>query len=223
MTIKSVLAVDGLDYAGKSEMCKVLARLFGVVGLRTIIINQPRHDTVYGRLARQLIAEGIQGKELIDALMQDQIDVLDSINKLEADVVILDRHLCSTATHQGDEGLEAVMNNPRLLRHNYGPEMFISVTCPYEEMVKRKKARFEKEGRAWDEIQSDTFTDTEENWNRMLERVDYVHRVVVGSGICAVREVVQGISPTQELKAMEIVRSTTEIWLARNAIQNSAA
>ncbi len=90
MSIKIILSVDGTEYAGKTTFCNLLKKLYEQVGMTVEIIGQPRKDTVYGRLARQLIAEGAPDKETAEASTTDMLDTLDSISKRPANVIILD-------------------------------------------------------------------------------------------------------------------------------------
>lgn len=213
---KIILATDGTDYAGKSEFCEKMARLFRSLGMRVAIIGQPRKDTVYGRLSRQLIAEQAPVEAVVDALTTDLLDTLDSIPAMDVDVVILDRHICSTITYQGEVGKCAVMQNQRLLRHTSGPEMYIQMTCPYDVMVERRKARAVQEGKTWDDALTSQFVGSREAWDELVDRVKFAHQIVVGSGVCAVHEIVPCQGPEQDLKALDIVQQAMNVWIKRN-------
>lgn len=215
MSIKIILSVDGTEYAGKTTFCNLLKKLYEQVGMTVEIIGQPRKDTVYGRLARQLIAEGAPDKETAEASTTDMLDTLDSISKRSANVIILDRHICSPATLQGDDGLQVVLNNKRLLRHNYGPEMYIQMCAPYDLMVERYNQRLKEEGPSWDQSRSDAMIGNREAWDDLVARIDKIHRGIIGTGICAVREIAPCSGPEQKLKALEIVRDSMSVWITR--------
>lgn len=216
MNNKIIIATDGTDYAGKTAFCEKMARLFRCLGMRVAVIGQPRKDTVFGRLSRQLIAEQAPVEAVVDALTTDLLDTLDNIPKLDVDVVILDRHICSTITYQGEVGKCAVMQNQRLLRHTFGPEMYIQMTCPYDVMVERRKARDQAEGKTWDDALTSQFVGSREAWDALIDRVNFAHQIVVGSGVCAVREIVPHGGPEQDLKALDIVQQAMNVWIKRN-------
>lgn len=175
-----VIAIGGPDYGGKSTFCKSVTELLAASGYKAVTIGFPS-TTELGLAARESIRAGEPAEVQAAKLIADFKSHLNTFGKSDADVILLDHFVISTIMHQGDAGKAAVFNSA-ILRHNYAPSVFVEITCDYETMLQRAKARFEEKGETWDDVLTAKYTASPEKWEALVQRSEFAHRIVTESG-----------------------------------------
>lgn len=175
-----VIAIGGPDYGGKSTFCKKSTELLAAAGYKAVTIGFPSTSEL-GLAARASIRAGEPPEVQAAKLIADFKHRLNTFGQSDADVIFLDHFVISTIMHQGEAG-KAVVFNSAILRHNYAPSVFVEITCDYETMLARAKQRFEEKGETWDDVLTAKYTSTPENWDALVQRSEFAHRIVTDSG-----------------------------------------
>jgi len=106
-----LIAAEGIDGAGKSTHCRLLAEHLKTRGFPVVRLREPT-DGEWGRKIRKILAEGRQGvtpeEELSYFINDRREDVERNIRPaLEQNrIVVLDRYYYSTAAYQGALGFD---------------------------------------------------------------------------------------------------------------------
>lgn len=102
-----LIAVEGIDGAGKTTQVRLLAEALRRLGALVITSKEPT-DGPWGRKIRESAATGrLSLEEELDAFVNDRIDHVRSLIRPALDdgkVVILDRYFYSTIAYQGSRG-----------------------------------------------------------------------------------------------------------------------
>lgn len=139
-----LVAIEGIDGAGKSTQLRALQRALLGLGLQVVVTKEPT-DGVYGRRIRATAATGRlpPDKELALFLADREEHVRELlIPSLEAGAVVLvDRYYPSTVAYQGSRGLD-----PReLLQRNEAfaprPDLTVLLDLPAEVGLSRVRRR----------------------------------------------------------------------------------
>ncbi|ANZ48950.1 thymidylate kinase [Erwinia phage Derbicus] len=175
-----VIAIGGPDYGGKSTFCKKSTELLAAAGYKAVTIGFPSTSEL-GLAARASIRASEPPEVQAAKLIADFKHHLNTFGQSDADVIFLDHFVISTIMYQGEAGKAAVFNSA-ILRHNYAPSVFVEITCDYETMLARAKQRFEEKGETWDDVLTAKYTSTPENWDALVQRSEFAHRIVTDSG-----------------------------------------
>ncbi len=139
-----LIAVEGIDGAGKSTLCKGLYRELSEE--YPVILTYEPTDGVYGKKLRERIKEGnISPQEEFELFMLDREDhVRNVINPAlsQGKLVITDRYFLSSCAYQGARGL----NYRRLCEENLKfpqPDLVLLLDLPPEVALSRKSFKEE--------------------------------------------------------------------------------
>lgn len=104
-----LLAVEGIDGAGKTTQVRLLARRLQAAGLETIVSKEPT-DGYWGRKIRRSAVEGrLPLDEELRTFIYDRTEHLEVVIRPALDagkIVILDRYFYSTIAYQGSRGAD---------------------------------------------------------------------------------------------------------------------
>lgn len=104
-----LVAIEGIDGAGKTTQVQMLAQLCADNRLETVVSKEPT-DSVFGSILRLSARRGrLSLEEELDLFMKDRREHVDDLINpaLRADkIVILDRYYFSTAAYQGARGAD---------------------------------------------------------------------------------------------------------------------
>lgn len=102
-----LLAIEGIDGAGKTTQTRAIAERLTAVGLEVVISKEPTGGP-WGQKIRAWAVDGRQSvREELDAFMADRAEHVQQLIKPALDrgaVVILDRYYYSNAAYQGSTG-----------------------------------------------------------------------------------------------------------------------
>ncbi len=118
-----LVALEGIDGAGKSTQARLLAETLRARGLDVVLSREPT-DGQWGRLLRQSATTGrLSPAEELETFMKDRKEHVENLllPSLKAGkIVILDRYYFSTVAYQGARGFDPV----EILRRNeaFAPE-----------------------------------------------------------------------------------------------------
>jgi len=104
-----LIAVEGIDGAGKSTQVAMLAEALGLMGIANVTTKEPT-DGPWGQRIRRSADHGrMSPEDELDAFLEDRKEhVRDLINPSlqSGNVVIVDRYYPSTVAYQGARGLD---------------------------------------------------------------------------------------------------------------------
>lgn len=158
-----IVAIDGVDYAGKSTMVSRIKAHFTEAGYRVETINFPTNES-FGKKARQAFVNGDVALTA-ENMVRNFVEVMDSLSELSGpDLIIYDRHVLSTVANQG-----LLQAHPHAVEygaytHDYKPQQYYVMTLPFAVAEERAIERAEKEGLGWDDSMTDKHLASEENW-----------------------------------------------------------
>ena len=111
-----LIAVEGIDGAGKTTQAAAIAERLGAVGFEVIRTKEPTGGA-WGRLLRGSAATGrLSADEELDAFVNDRVEHVAAVigpALARGAVVIVDRYYFSTVAYQGARGLDAVQIQSR--------------------------------------------------------------------------------------------------------------
>ena len=150
----SLIAIEGIDGAGKGTQVALLVTALRSEGFSVVATREPT-DGPHGRRirARSVAGEALSPSEQLEAFMLDRAEhVRDLIHPaLEAgSVVVTDRYYLSNVAYQGAAGLdpaEILENNASLFP---APDLAILIDLSAEEALRRVDARGEERNRVFE-------------------------------------------------------------------------
>lgn len=105
-----LIAIEGIDGAGKTTQARMLAQALEAVGLEVVLTKEPTNGR-WGRLLRASAATGrLSPAEELDAFLRDRAEHVSGLvgpSLAAGKVVIVDRYYFSTAAYQGIRGFDA--------------------------------------------------------------------------------------------------------------------
>ena len=158
-----IIAIDGVDYAGKSTMVKRLKDHFTTQGYRVESINFPTNDG-FGAKAREAFVSG-DASETAEYMVENMVEVMDGLSQLDGpDLIIYDRHILSTVANQGLLAAHPRATEKGLYAHPYRPQQYYVLTLPFLIAEERATERAEREGVSWDDSVTEGHLSCEEKW-----------------------------------------------------------
>lgn len=158
-----IVAIDGVDYAGKSTMVQRLKDHFTNAGYRVETINFPTNEG-NGKLARKAFVEG-DVATTAEHMVRNFVEVMDELSGLSGpDIIIYDRHILSTVANQGLLQAHPHAAELGLYHHPYKPQQYYVMTLPFSVAEERAIARAEAEGAGWDDGMTEKHLQSEERW-----------------------------------------------------------
>lgn len=122
------IVIDGIDGAGKTTQCALLAQFFGERGILCALSKEPT-GVAWGKKLRESAASGrLSLEDELDYFIKDRRDHIARTIQPVLDaggVVILDRYYYSTAAYQGSRGADLA----EILRvhHTFAPEPDVGI------------------------------------------------------------------------------------------------
>lgn len=160
---QTIIALDGLDYSGKSTLARKLSAALSAMGYRVMLHAHPCGTTDTGIYARRMLLTSAQNKIIAEAMADDFMHTMDNVITDDYDIVILDRWIPVTMVNQGDEGRETVLSR-RINHHPKAPNFYITLTTDYETARSRMIERRKEQGVDWDDAVSAPLLASPENW-----------------------------------------------------------
>ncbi len=201
-----LVAVEGLDGAGKSTLIQALAQKLRAQGLKVVTTREPTTGE-WGQKIREHLAAGskISPQAMAELFLRDRRDHAREflLPRLEEEALILcDRYYLSTMAYQGACGLEL----EALKRQNETwapvPDFVLYLDLPVELALKRLEGRSLYKPEVFET--KEFLTKVKETYVQALK--DFRHAVVEASG-----------SPKEVLeKALETLSPIIEAWRKRN-------
>ncbi|MAJ60352.1 MAG: dTMP kinase [bacterium TMED88] len=150
----SLVALEGIDGAGKGTQVDLLVTALRSEGLSVVATREPT-DGPHGRQirARSVAGEVLSPNEQLEAFMLDRAEhVRDLIRPAldEGSVVVTDRYYLSNVAYQGAAGLDPA----EILENNAArfpePDLAILIDLSAEEALRRVDARGEQRNRVFE-------------------------------------------------------------------------
>lgn len=150
----SLVALEGIDGAGKGTQVDLLVTALRSEGLSVVATREPT-DGPHGRQirARSVAGEVLSPNEQLEAFMLDRAEhVRDLIRPAldEGSVVVTDRYYLSNVAYQGAAGLDPA----EILENNASrfpePDLAILIDLSAEEALRRVDARGEQRNRVFE-------------------------------------------------------------------------
>jgi dTMP kinase len=148
-TIKGglLIAIEGIDGAGKSTLARGLARVLGEIGIEPVLTKEPTNGP-YGTALRESATKGRRSPAdeltLFVADRRQHVSELLAPALAEGRVVILDRYYFSNAAYQGAAGLDSGL----ILEVNEAfaprPDLLLLLDLPPEVGLSRIASRGDK-------------------------------------------------------------------------------
>ncbi len=143
-----LIAIEGIDGAGKTTLAKKLKKWFENRGMKATIVKEPG-ESEWGKMVRE---RNFSAEEELELFLKDrEINVKEKIlpEISKGNVVIMDRYYYSNIAYQGAKGLsieEIKVKNERIAPK---PDIVLLLDCSPEKCVERvkkrgKTSRFEK-------------------------------------------------------------------------------
>lgn len=162
-----VVALDGIDYSGKSTVVTQLSERFKAGGCSVVVQPFPS-KCGKGAEARKLLVSPNYDPNVVARLMiENMSDVLDDLKDLDVDFVIFDRFAITTAACQGVENASLPLFDTRLMCHELAPKYHFVLSVNYDVATARAKER----GKCWDDSFTEDKFASEFSWNKHL--LDY--------------------------------------------------
>lgn len=142
-----LIAVEGIDGAGKSTQIRALADVLRALGHEVVVSREPTYGQ-YGKQLRDSAASGrLTASEEHRLLLLDRREHVDTLIRPALErgaVVVLDRYYFSSMAYQGAAGLD-----PETIRRDNEafapkPDLLVIFDLPVEEGLKRIAARGER-------------------------------------------------------------------------------
>lgn len=158
-----IIAIDGVDYAGKSTIVGRLKEHFSAAGYRVETVNFPTGEG-YGKKARKAFIDG-DVSYTAECMVRNFVEVMDELQALDGpDLIIYDRHILSTVANQG-----LLQAHPHAVEfgaytHEYAPQQYYVMTLPYAVAEERAMERAEEQGLGWDDGMTEKHLASEERW-----------------------------------------------------------
>ncbi len=143
-----LIAIEGIDGAGKTTLAKKLKKWFENRGMKATIVKEPG-ESEWGKMVRE---RNFSAEEELELFLKDrEVNVKEKIlpEISKGNVVIMDRYYYSNIAYQGAKGLsidEIKAKNERIAPK---PDIVLLLDCSPEKCVERvkkrgKTSRFEK-------------------------------------------------------------------------------
>ncbi len=186
-----LIAVEGIDGAGKTTQVRLLTQALERLGERVIASKEPT-DGPWGRKIRESAATGrLSLEEELEAFVNDRIDHVRTLIQPNLDagaVVILDRYFYSTIAYQGSRGGDITALKARMEQIAPTPEVIFLLDVDPAEGIRRISESRKEQPNAFEKIE--TLTRVREAFNAIAEprlvridgggSVEAVHEAVVG-------------------------------------------
>lgn len=173
-----IIAVDGIDYSGKSTLTRMLNETLNKNKTveKSVVCYFPSHGH-YGLLAREKVAinsrEPIDLKKTAGYFVSDFINTpINTIHKERGDGVlalVYDRYVVSCLASQGDPAYNVVMTAADEMEETK-PDIYILLTTDYATAMQRRDS-----SEKWDAALEDSFMSSEEKFNTWQERYKNLH------------------------------------------------
>jgi dTMP kinase len=185
-----LLAVEGIDGAGKTTQVRLLAQALERLGERVVTSKEPT-DGPWGRKLRESAATGrLSPDEELEAFVSDRIEHVRTLIQpaLEAaETVILDRYFYSTISYQGSRGGDIAELKARMEQIAPVPDIVFLLDLPPAEGIRRISESRNERPNEFEKIE--TLTRVREAFNAIPEArivridggrpVEEVHEAVV--------------------------------------------
>jgi dTMP kinase len=185
-----LIAVEGIDGAGKTTQVRLLAQALERLGERVVTSKEPT-DGPWGRKLRESAATGrLSPDEELQAFVNDRIEHVRTLIQpaLEAgETVILDRYFYSTISYQGSRGGDIAELKARMEQIAPVPDLVFLLDLPPAEGIRRISESRNERPNEFEKIE--TLTRVREAFNSIPEprlvridggqTVEEVHEAVV--------------------------------------------
>lgn len=185
-----MIAVEGIDGAGKTTQVRLLAQALERLGERVVTSKEPT-DGPWGRKLRESAATGrLSPDEELQAFVNDRIEHVRTLIQpaLEAgETVILDRYFYSTISYQGSRGGDIAELKARMEQIAPVPDLVFLLDLPPAEGIRRISESRNERPNEFEKIE--TLTRVREAFNSIPEprlvridggqTVEEVHEAVV--------------------------------------------
>ncbi len=135
-----LIAVEGIDGAGKTTQVRLLAEALRRLGSSVITSKEPT-DGPWGRKIRESAASGrLSLEEELEAFVNDRIEHVKTVIRPALDagsVVILDRYFYSTIAYQGSRGRDIAELKKSMERIAPIPDVVFLLEVAPEEGIRR--------------------------------------------------------------------------------------
>ena len=180
-----LLALDGVDGAGKSLQCRLLAERFDREGRPCVVMREPG-GTAFGERLRAALLDGDAKDSFVEALLfmasrrqlvRERIEPELAAGK----VVLLDRSFLSTWVYQGLVGgvdLDFLVDLALRVHGNSWPDRILLLELSRETAARRREQRagdadaFEDRGRDFLETVREGYSTLAERFPELITRVD---------------------------------------------------
>lgn len=137
-----LIAVEGIDGAGKTTIANHLKNYLSSFGYDCVILKEPS-DSIYGKRIKSLNSRISPEEELELFILDREIDVRERILPAlrEGKVVIMDRYYYSNIAYQSARGLNALEIKKRNERIAPKPDLVILLDLSPETAISRLKSR----------------------------------------------------------------------------------
>jgi dTMP kinase len=210
-----LIAVEGIDGAGKTTQVRLLAQALERLGERVITSKEPT-DGPWGRKIRESAAKGrLSLEEELQAFVNDRIEHVKTLIQpgLEAGAaVILDRYFYSTIAYQGSRGGDIGELKAQMEQIAPIPDVVFLLDLPPAEGIRRISESRKEQPNAFEKL--DTLTRVREAFNAIPEPrivridgarpVEEVHDAVIGElarRAVGKMERLKGVAPVRESAA----------------------
>lgn len=201
-----LVAIEGIDGAGKTTQVRLLERGLVAAGIEYIATKEPTQGPWGQKIRASAVHGRLPAEEELDAFVNDRREHVDSLIEpsLQAGkVVVVDRYYFSTVAYQGARGLDPAY---LLQRNAFAPSPQVLIILDIEPAIGLQ--RIQQRG-----DRADLFEREEE-----LAKVRQIFRAMTVPNL----HILDGSSPPEEL-AETIGRLVAEAWQTREPNQSGAS
>ncbi|RUM35273.1 MAG: dTMP kinase [Archaeoglobus sp.] len=144
-----LIAIEGIDGAGKTTLAKALKKWLENIGVKAVIVKEPG-NSVWGRKIRESYSKSLSVEEELRLFLKDrEVNVREKIlpNLRENSVVIMDRYYYSNMAYQGARGIDIEKIRIENLKIAPEPDLVVLLDCDPEICLSRIEKRGSEKNR----------------------------------------------------------------------------
>lgn len=202
-----LLAIEGIDGAGKTTQVEILSRMLADAGEEIVVSKEPT-DGKWGRKLRESAANGRLPLETeLDLFIRDRKEhinslILPSIN--EGKIVILDRYFYSTIAYQGGRGADNQAIE-KMMEFAPVPDMTFVLAAPPALTLHRISNDRNETPNAFEQL--DALALCSEIFDRLVVERSEVHRINATQSIDSVQQDILRLLLANALKHKRCAKS----------------
>lgn len=216
-----IIALDGVDYAGKSTMVGRVKAELERSGYGVHVVGFPT-NCGKGAVARECFLND-DAVGAAENMIGNMVEVLDGLHELSGpDVVIYDRFTASTYANQGFAVTESEIVSQNLAEHPMNPERYYVFTLAQDAAIERHEAMVAYVGKAWDDDRTEEVLYDEERWvekNKAYNSAAKIYSAQVGDDKLKVVNLTTSCK-SQSDKAFDTIMCNLSFDLNRARLEN---